>query len=98
MHAEEHTSELQSHSDLVCRLLLEKKNHTRSDSLVFNIQQFTKENCRFQSVSPGIVSRCSSDTPSRSHNRSRALASAAAFVPSNRSGNELTAANHKALD
>ena len=24
-HAEEHTSELQSHSDLVCRLLLEKK-------------------------------------------------------------------------
>src|SRR5438132_7814340 len=29
--SEEHTSELQSHSDLVCRLLLEKKkkNHTR---------------------------------------------------------------------
>src|SRR5438034_6586158 len=26
--SEEHTSELQSHSDLVCRLLLEKKNHT----------------------------------------------------------------------
>src|SRR5438034_2134467 len=25
--SEEHTSELQSHSDLVCRLLLEKKNH-----------------------------------------------------------------------
>ena len=24
---EEHTSELQSHSDLVCRLLLEKKNN-----------------------------------------------------------------------
>ena len=24
--SEEHTSELQSHSDLVCRLLLEKKN------------------------------------------------------------------------
>src|SRR5437588_12240230 len=30
--SEEHTSELQSHSDLVCRLLLEKKkNRTRSD-------------------------------------------------------------------
>src|SRR2546421_8809569 len=33
MHAharsEEHTSELQSRSDLVCRLLLEKKNNTR---------------------------------------------------------------------
>src|SRR5438034_1954768 len=29
--SEEHTSELQSHSDLVCRLLLEKKNkRTRS--------------------------------------------------------------------
>src|SRR5438034_5817095 len=26
--SEEHTSELQSHSDLVCRLLLEKKNST----------------------------------------------------------------------
>ena len=25
--SEEHTSELQSRSDLVCRLLLEKKNH-----------------------------------------------------------------------
>src|SRR5438034_7389577 len=28
--SEEHTSELQSHSDLVCRLLLEKKKHTYS--------------------------------------------------------------------
>src|SRR5260221_3504529 len=28
--SEEHTSELQSHSDLVCRLLLEKKKLTRS--------------------------------------------------------------------
>src|SRR5947207_6195264 len=27
--SEEHTSELQSHSDLVCRLLLEKKNKQR---------------------------------------------------------------------
>src|SRR5438034_8807688 len=27
--SEEHTSELQSHSDLVCRLLLEKKKHTK---------------------------------------------------------------------
>src|SRR5260221_7394703 len=31
--SEEHTSELQSHSDLVCRLLLEKKNkHTNTNS------------------------------------------------------------------
>src|SRR5437588_1660367 len=28
--SEEHTSELQSHSDLVCRLLLEKKNDRKS--------------------------------------------------------------------
>src|SRR5260221_6480589 len=31
LRSEEHTSELQSHSDLVCRLLLEKKNkHLRT--------------------------------------------------------------------
>src|SRR5260221_3104187 len=29
--SEEHTSELQSHSDIVCRLLLEKKKRTRLD-------------------------------------------------------------------
>src|SRR5260221_11589763 len=28
--SEEHTSELQSHSDLVCRLLLEKKKNTKN--------------------------------------------------------------------
>src|SRR5260221_6099523 len=28
--SEEHTSELQSHSDLVCRLLLEKKKYSRT--------------------------------------------------------------------
>src|SRR5438132_6716414 len=31
--SEEHTSELQSHSDLVCRLLLEKKNPNRMINL-----------------------------------------------------------------
>src|SRR5438132_4535825 len=30
--SEEHTSELQSHSDLVCRLLLEKKKNTHNNS------------------------------------------------------------------
>src|SRR5437588_3087848 len=30
MRSEEHTSELQSHSDLVCRLLLEKKKKTKT--------------------------------------------------------------------
>src|SRR5260221_3709571 len=33
--SEEHTSELQSHSDIVCRLLLEKKNkHSRQHCFV----------------------------------------------------------------
>jgi len=32
--SEEHTSELQSHSDLVCRLLLEKKKQSSSDATV----------------------------------------------------------------
>src|SRR5260221_7947190 len=31
LRSEEHTSELQSHSDLVCRLLLEKKKKIMSD-------------------------------------------------------------------
>src|SRR5947207_9253981 len=31
--SEEHTSELQSHSDLVCRLLLEKKKKTKKTSM-----------------------------------------------------------------
>src|SRR5260221_8632901 len=31
--SEEHTSELQSHSDLVCRLLLEKKKNHRCSAL-----------------------------------------------------------------
>src|SRR5438105_12319635 len=33
--SEEHTSELQSRVDLVCRLLLEKKNTVRSDIVAF---------------------------------------------------------------
>src|SRR5438034_3462962 len=32
--SEEHTSELQSHSDLVCRLLLEKKKKIKTDDLL----------------------------------------------------------------
>src|SRR5260221_9783868 len=38
--SEEHTSELQSHSDLVCRLLLEKKN------AAFFVDKFSVENPR----------------------------------------------------
>src|SRR5476649_3090606 len=32
--SEEHTSELQSHSDLVCRLLLEKKKKQKNTSII----------------------------------------------------------------
>src|SRR5260221_6341364 len=35
--SEEHTSELQSHSDLVCRLLLEKKKHSESPAACVNL-------------------------------------------------------------
>src|SRR5436190_15996775 len=42
--SEEHTSELQSHSDIVCRLLLEKKNTTkRSISISTPIMILIKE-------------------------------------------------------
>src|SRR5438034_5194000 len=36
--SEEHTSELQSHSDLVCRLLLEKKNKQK-DTISRHVQK-----------------------------------------------------------
>src|SRR5437773_6797417 len=36
--SEEHTSELQSHHDLVCRLLLEKKNKCRRKLKITNTQ------------------------------------------------------------
>src|SRR5260221_5323089 len=35
--SEEHTSELQSHSDLVCRLLLEKKKQNTSTSTIHSL-------------------------------------------------------------
>src|SRR5438034_4183994 len=36
--SEEHTSELQSHSDLVCRLLLEKKNKENKESIRYTLR------------------------------------------------------------
>src|SRR2546421_8160630 len=42
--SEEHTSELQSRSDLVCRLLLEKKKKKQKDMLrILNMQQSIAE-------------------------------------------------------
>src|SRR5438034_4493457 len=45
--SEEHTSELQSHSDLVCRLLLEKKNGSADSCTIF-----------FNSDLAGLFRRC----------------------------------------
>src|SRR2546421_238798 len=58
MRSEEHTSELQSRSDLVCRLLLEKKKHTselqsRSD-LVCRLLLEKKKNAANKSPSSGV--------------------------------------------
>src|SRR5438034_5400473 len=45
LRSEEHTSELQSHSDLVCRLLLEKKKkkNTRNPMTINQRQQYSKQ-------------------------------------------------------
>src|SRR5438034_8185217 len=45
--SEEHTSELQSHSDLVCRLLLEKKNELARISLLrTHVMRHAKPECQ----------------------------------------------------
>src|SRR5438034_3274744 len=41
--SEEHTSELQSHSDLVCRLLLEKKKNKANTVTVFHAKDLQTE-------------------------------------------------------
>src|SRR5436190_13770984 len=41
--SEEHTSELQSHSDLVCRLLLEKKNAKQIERSLITLPSFSIE-------------------------------------------------------
>src|SRR5260221_8210429 len=40
--SEEHTSELQSHSDLVCRLLLEKKKQLQAGKSLCSQEQMTR--------------------------------------------------------
>src|SRR5215204_7261668 len=42
--SEEHTSELQSHSDLVCRLLLEKKKKTNTKTVINTTQKSKRRN------------------------------------------------------
>src|SRR2546421_3739931 len=41
--SEEHTSELQSRSDLVCRLLLEKKKKKNTNTYVYQIPTFARQ-------------------------------------------------------
>src|SRR5260221_10581329 len=43
--SEEHTSELQSHSDLVCRLLLEKKKKHNGKEVSFTIRLLSSRTC-----------------------------------------------------
>src|SRR5206468_10975365 len=50
MRSEEHTSELQSRSDLVCRLLLEKKN--RGDDITNLIEQQSAADSLLEATSP----------------------------------------------
>src|SRR5947207_8424967 len=49
--SEEHTSELQSHSDLVCRLLLEKKNMRNRERLTQRLGHFLQRDILMPSVS-----------------------------------------------
>src|SRR2546430_13716387 len=44
--SEEHTSELQSQSNLVCRLLLEKKNKTTQPNFIYTIQTISNVHIR----------------------------------------------------
>src|SRR5436190_18037092 len=45
--SEEHTSELQSHSDLVCRLLLEKKKNNPQKSSSCHEPRRSRKSCRW---------------------------------------------------
>src|SRR5438034_1620401 len=61
--SEEHTSELQSHSDLVCRLLLEKKNNdqikeiTRKVSAEVDLVHQQTQNKRYGSSHNGATAK-----------------------------------------
>src|SRR2546430_6382016 len=46
--SEEHTSELQSQSNLVCRLLLEKKKKTKIEHIVCRVDVISMINCSYQ--------------------------------------------------
>src|SRR2546430_9956988 len=67
--SEEHTSELQSQSNLVCRLLLEKKNTTQRRSM--SLQSYRSINAQYRSsivssTSPHVHSCYSGTVDTRS--------------------------------
>src|SRR5260221_1763547 len=64
--SEEHTSELQSHSDLVCRLLLEKKNTVQSLERLEADKTGSKQDCRNAFMDRGAYSTCLSCAPCKS--------------------------------
>src|SRR5437588_9088795 len=48
--SEEHTSELQSHSDLVCRLLLEKKKKKKNNRIIYKAVYKSKIKLRIKTT------------------------------------------------
>src|SRR2546430_1727329 len=64
--SEEHTSELQSQSNLVCRLLLEKKKHRPRSPLSFDTAKARSRSTCSDSSSPWQQARPPASTASRS--------------------------------
>src|SRR2546430_6402430 len=71
--SEEHTSELQSQSNLVCRLLLEKKKKTHNSTLLLRPSLLLTSTTQYQDVAPPLrrfyssyaeISRASLSLPS----------------------------------
>src|SRR5260221_9924725 len=56
--SEEHTSELQSHSDIVCRLLLEKKKKSRMNSKTTLLQLTRRRRASIRMTSCMHIIRC----------------------------------------
>src|SRR5690606_41565265 len=58
--SEEHTSELQSRENLVCRLLLEKKNYTllQGNRVTTTWPRNTNDNLTANLVTPGVQTKC----------------------------------------
>src|SRR5256886_9201499 len=53
--SEEHTSELQSQSNLVCRLLLEKKKATREHYVLIFVQVFPLKKVKYLDARPNAA-------------------------------------------